>query len=120
VPFYRKKPVVIEARQYTGENADEIVRWSSASLTRRPGEDQYMEPCENCDATPQDHPNDYCFTWIGEGTAGPLLIISTLEGDHEVGLGDYVIKGIAGEFYPCKPDIFALTYEEVEEENAGT
>lgn len=41
------------------------------------------------------------------------IIIATLEGYHHVDLGDYVIRGVAGEFYPCKPDIFALTYEAV-------
>ena len=44
----------------------------------------------------------------------PLLgtpIISTLEGDHAVSVGDFVIKGIKGEFYPCKPDIFVLSYD---------
>lgn len=45
-----------------------------------------------------------------EGT----LLISTLEGDHIASIGDYIIKGIKGEFYPCKPDIFEETYEEVE------
>jgi len=42
---------------------------------------------------------------------GAVLIIPTLEGDHEASLGDYIIKGIAGEFYPCKPDIFKATYD---------
>lgn len=45
-----------------------------------------------------------------EGT----LLISTLEGDHIASIGDYIIKGIKGECYPCKPDIFEETYEEVE------
>lgn len=45
-----------------------------------------------------------------EGT----LMIRTLEGDMRVSYGDWVIKGVNGEFYPCKPDIFAKTYEEVE------
>nr|DAU41159.1 MAG TPA: PGDYG protein [Caudoviricetes sp.] len=43
------------------------------------------------------------------------LIISTLEGDHLVSTGDYIIRGIKGELYPCKPDIFNQTYEKVEE-----
>ena len=38
--------------------------------------------------------------------------IPTLEGNHKCSIGDFVIKGVAGEFYPCKPDIFAKTYEE--------
>lgn len=47
---------------------------------------------------------------------GPVNIaISTLEGLIRASKGDYIIKGIAGEFYPCKPDIFKATYEEVEE-----
>lgn len=45
-----------------------------------------------------------------EGT----LLIRTLEGDHIASVGDYIIKGIKGEIYPCKPDIFEKTYEEVE------
>jgi hypothetical protein len=42
------------------------------------------------------------------------LIIPTLEGDHTASLGDFIIKGVAGEFYPCKPDIFERTYEKAE------
>lgn len=44
-----------------------------------------------------------------------VLIIPTLEGDMYASLNDYIIKGVNGEFYPCKPDIFAKTYEEVTE-----
>lgn len=44
---------------------------------------------------------------------GLVLIIPTLEGNKHASLNDYIIKGINGEFYPCKPDIFAKTYEEV-------
>jgi len=44
----------------------------------------------------------------------PNLIIPTLEGDHLCNVGDWIIKGVAGEFYPCKPDIFKRTYEKVE------
>ena len=43
------------------------------------------------------------------------LLIHTLEGVHRADPGDWIVKGIKGEFYPCKPDIFAATYEEVEE-----
>ena len=57
--------------------------------------------------------------WINEGRKGPIvaffksgkLIIPTLEGNMACELGDWVIKGIKGEFYPCKPDIFSATYE---------
>ena len=41
------------------------------------------------------------------------LVISTLEGDMRADVGDWIIRGVQGEFYPCKPDIFAATYEEV-------
>jgi hypothetical protein len=41
----------------------------------------------------------------------PNLIIPTLEGEMLVSVGDYIIKGVKGEFYPCKPDIFAATYD---------
>ena len=46
---------------------------------------------------------------------GTTLVIHTLEGDMEASIGDYIIKGVNGEFYPCKPNIFAKTYEEVTE-----
>ena len=54
--------------------------------------------------------------FVGESIAnkGTTLVIHTLEGDMEASIGDYIIKGVKGEFYPCKPDIFAKTYEEVE------
>lgn len=63
------------------------------------------------------------FQWFPEmGAVGGVIeigkhvfIIPTLEGDHEVSPGDYVITGIKNEKYPCKPDIFELTYEAVEE-----
>ena len=49
----------------------------------------------------------------------PAMIIPTLEGDHRADIDDWVIKGIAGEFYPCKPDIFAETYEVIDDETKG-
>lgn len=76
---YRKKPVVVEAVQWTGENHAEMC--------------EFIDP-EAFEIIPR----------IG-------LVIHTLEGDHHASLGDYIIKGVNGEFYPCKPDIFAKTYE---------
>ena len=75
---FRKKPVVIEAVQFTGkkENYAEILRF-----------------CPSVGILPD------------------CLIIKTLEGNHKASYGDWIIKGIEGEFYPCKPDIFAATYE---------
>ena len=55
--------------------------------------------------------------WIGHHQAffkPPVIVIRTLEGDTEASPGDWIIKGVKGEFYPCKPDIFEATYEEVE------
>ena len=78
---YVKKPVVINAIQFTGNNIQELVNWVDKS---------YL-PC-------------------GDETQ---LIITTLEGDMFASVNDYIIKGVKGEFYPCKPDIFSLTYEEV-------
>lgn len=46
--------------------------------------------------------------------SGNNLLVHTLEGTMVASLGDYIIKGVCGEFYPCKPDIFNLTYERVE------
>lgn len=76
---YRKKPVVVEAVQWTGENHAEMC--------------EFIDP-EAFEIIPR----------VG-------LVIHTLEGDHHASPGDYIIKGVNGEFYPCKPDIFAETYE---------
>jgi len=83
---YRKKPVVIEAIQYDGTitSRNAIVRELAASKTP---------------------------AFIGDGGE---LKITTLEGDHLVSVGDFVITGIAGESYPCKPEIFEASYEAVE------
>lgn len=80
---YRKKPVVIEAVQWTGENLDEI--------------------------------KEFCGEFFNYAHLGSLSIF-TLEGRHIASVRDYIIKGVAGEIYPCKPDIFEKTYEDVEEE----
>ena len=56
----------------------------------------------------------FCPTAVDPVTRGPLLIIPTLEGDMQVSKGDWIIRGVKGEFYPCKPDIFAATYEPVD------
>lgn len=52
--------------------------------------------------------------FVSTGVNGDRLIIQTLEGDMTASLNDWIIKGVKGEFYPCKPDIFAATYEAVE------
>ena len=92
MPFFRKKPVVIEARQALGtpESNREIIDWTRGSATPA-----------SMDLRPTDAGDVRC------------LSIATLEGAHWVTPGDWIIKGVGGEFYPCKPDIFAATYEAV-------
>ena len=82
---YRKKPVVIEAIQYTGDNENEIISWAHKGLP------------------------DIANSIIIKGVY--CLNIRTLEGVMNSFKGDWIIKGIKGEFYPCKPDIFEATYE---------
>lgn len=84
---YRKKPVTVEAVVWTGNNLIEIQKF--------------------CSPRQADLSRDH----IGSGG----LFIETLEGVHEAQIGDYIIKGVKGECYPCKPDIFAETYDEVSE-----
>jgi hypothetical protein len=82
---YRKKPVVVEAREWTGSNALSLVEWAGGALRLN----------------------------------GTELIVRTLEGDHRASIGDMVIKGVAGEFYACKPDIFAKTYDREDQPATG-
>lgn len=86
---YRKKPVVIDAWQFTNENKDRV----------------YHDVRENgCNAYPAFR------------DMKPVLLIQTLEGEMTASIGDFIIKGVNGEFYPCKPDIFEKTYEPAEEQ----
>ena len=91
---YVKKPVKIEALQFTGGNDVELMNW-----IRDNGGQISMKLASD--------------TAYQAGAGRPIFtpIIHTLEGDMEVGRGDFVIKGVKGEFYPCKPDIFAETYD---------
>lgn len=93
---YRKKPVVIQAVQLNWANWNEVCDFLGNIISS-----------EN-PARPVATYSDMC----GE-TAGPYieLTIPTLEGDHIARHGDWIIRGVNGEFYPCKPDIFAATYE---------
>lgn len=83
MPKFRKKPVVIEAFQWTGQNIAAI--------------------------------RDFCpdANYYADNPKNPMFI-RTLEGDMSAQIGDWIIKGVKGEFYPCKPDIFAATYEPAE------
>lgn len=84
MPKFRKKPVVIEAIQWVGSNFQEIVSFTVGIGT------------------------------LGHDFMNDQVEIPTLEGEMIASLGDWIIKGIRGEFYPCKPDIFDATYEAVE------
>ena len=90
---YKKKPVIIEAVQWNGINLEEIK-----------------------DFVGNDLKYDYYKAAYEVGVAPPVVdvTIHTLEGDMKAEVGDYIIKGVKGEFYPCKPDIFEQTYEFVE------
>jgi hypothetical protein len=91
---YRKRPVVIEARQWAGgtQAATAVIDW----MLGNGGTARYHE--------------------YRAVDAPEHLSIDTLEGTMQAGPGDWIICGIQGEFYPCKPDIFDATYELVEDE----
>lgn len=81
---FRKKPVVIQAVRWNGHNLSEM----------------------------HDHMDVGIVKW-GPSANGNVLYIQTLEGEMRANEGDWIIKGVKGEFYPCKPDIFDATYEPV-------
>ena len=83
---YRKKPVVIEAMQFTEGHFQECADWCGGKFF--------------AEEKPSD-PSDVSYR----------MIIPTLEGLMTASSGDWIIKGVQGEFYPCKPDIFEATYE---------
>lgn len=82
MPKYRKIPVVIEAIQFTGVNQSQIMKWL-----------EYLDARVHW--------------WFHDD----VIDIPTLEGTMTASSGDYIIQGVEGEFYPCKPDIFNKTYE---------
>lgn len=94
---FRKKPVVIEAVQFLGAG-NEI------------GED---EPAWYREARTKER-DERGAVWFNVDGKGPHLTIFTLEGDHRADAGDWIIRGVKGELYPIKADVFALTYEAVE------
>lgn len=86
-PMFRKKPVTVEARQFTEANGRDLAAWSGG---------MYID-------IPHSQPGR------------PVIEIPTLEGVVTAQLGDWIIKGVAGEFYPVKNTIFLQTYEPVAE-----
>ncbi|AZS11806.1 hypothetical protein PBI_NINA_52 [Gordonia phage Nina] len=105
---FRKKPVEIEAMQFptnpSAVDAIEVYRWIERNTLGSFNVNQLWIDPEN-------------FSWPESGVSidarDGRVVIATLEGGHWVSPGDYIIRGVQGEFYPCKPDIFAETYEEV-------
>jgi hypothetical protein len=87
---FRKKPVVIEAVQFTYPPTNDLLEWCPAIRNIRK----------------QRHPSA-----IGEADIMTLEDGSDGRAKHVATEGDWIIKGVAGEFYPCKPDIFLATYE---------
>lgn len=81
---FRKRPVVVEAERFTEQTKDQVYNFVRC----------------NCCAKTDEFGN-------------PLLEIQTLEGDMVANIGDWVIKGVNGEFYPCKNEIFEKTYEKI-------
>lgn len=94
---YRKKPIVVEAVLWDGCNHREMYNFLESKNSN-----------DNMNSFGNNFYIDY--NWVVGG-----LIIKTLEGEHIAKIGDYIIKGINGDFYPCKPDIFENMYEKVEE-----
>lgn len=85
---YRKKPVVIDA----------FCRTADATQTE--------DPVWICEAITAGR------VWLENKRAPEVkMVIETLEGEHRANVGDWIIRGVKGELYPCKPDIFAMTYE---------
>lgn len=93
---FRKKPVVIDAIQLTDKNVLQVYEWVHDCVAIKTDIDLHKW-------------DDYVQLIVAKG-----MKIPTLEGKMVASIGDYIIKGIQGEFYPCKPDIFLATYEAVE------
>lgn len=83
---FRKKPVFIEAMQFTEDAKNRVFNWVTCTRVA-----------------------DF------DSAGKPTLRIATLEGEMTATIGDWIIRGVKGEFYPCKPDIFAETYEAVDQ-----
>jgi len=84
---FRKKPVVVDAMRWTGSNHFELMRWAeSLGIEAR---------------------------WHFDSLPEPEVQITTLEGVMRASVGDWIVVGVKGEQYPCKPDVFEATYEPV-------
>lgn len=91
---YRKKPVVVDAMQWDGKNHRGMFDFLTGTIDK---------PMNTFDKN----------FYIDHNKVAGGLVIKTLEGEHIASIGDYIVRGVKGEFYPCKPDVFHLTYESV-------
>ena len=106
MPEYRKKPLVIEARQhpqYPDQGTGSIDDWTTAINAWEANGTSIIDWING------DSPNR------SAGWEGDCISIETLEGTMLASPGDFIIKGVKGEFYPCKPDIFKATYDLTED-----
>ena len=85
MPMFRKKPVMVESRRLSVENMRELEGWCGGSI-----KGVKLTESQRC------------------------IDIQTLEGEMRANIGDWIIKGVKGEFYPCRNDIFTMTYDLVE------
>lgn len=118
---YRKKPVVIEATRFDGgvANATPIIDWvldGGGTARWHEAEPPRLHSvscrCDGRGVVPGDRQAVPCPEVEPKGLGVPeTILIDTMEGTMRTDVGDWIIKGVAGEFYPCKPDIFATTYE---------
>jgi hypothetical protein len=120
---YRKKPVVVEARQWDGSaaGATPIIDWILADG----GTGRYVDHpptlhsvrcrCDGRGVVPGKNQAMQCPETQPTGGTPSTLNIDTLEGTMTVSVGDWIIRGVQGEFYPCKPHIFEATYEPAHE-----
>lgn len=97
---YTKRPVTIEAMQWDGSaaGATPIINW-------------ILDGGDRCARYAEPQPETRVKGKIVRESVPALIAIDTLEGTMHAIAGDYIIRGVKGEFYPCKPDIFAATYD---------
>lgn len=102
---FRKLPVVIDAIQFVGwGSAIEIQRWVPGCVYVPRGAEHSMR---------HEHEHDRSNGHVYDDIAPPFIVIPTLEGDHRADERDWIVRGVKGEFYPVKPEIFSVTYEAV-------
>ena len=104
---YRKLPVIIEARQLIGTTAEihAVYLWIEQNTLGS------FEPLDVIEGRKPCPPSG-----VSIDPRDGRLMIATLEGFHHADIGDWIIRGVAGEFYPCKSDIFEATYERVDDD----